>query len=487
MAPDGACPAQTQTTLLWIDTVTGDGSVIGVVSTIWQQPEDEQLYGLEWDAANSQLYGVGDFDRLFLIDPQSAVVTWTNTFLAGAIRSLARGPGDVLYGTDRKLGRLWTIDPISQACLPSTTTNDAHALATDPVSGRVYAVDRTRDELAVFEAGEPFSTYVGPVGFDEIAGLAYDPASGLLYGADVATDQLVSIDPATGAGTAIGPFGFGSVEALDLEPQSGVLYGVTGDQGRLLSIDKATGAATEIAVIGKRVWGLAPDGLGGLYAVDDAKRLLAIAVPAGTWTVLATTEAARALAYATPSMALAISKSTGALVKVFVPSGTVTPLYWLSPTGAVHEFAVDLAVTYCTAGTSASGCQAILAASGNPSASLSEGFSLAATTVEGAKDGLFFFGTSGQQANPWGNGTSYQCVVPPVRRAGLLSGTGTAGLCDGTLAQDLNALWCPGCPKPGANPGAGATVQAQLWYRDPGSTSNQSTSLSNAIEFPVGP
>jgi hypothetical protein len=38
-----------------------------------------------------------------------------------------------------------------------------------------------------------------------------------------------------------------------------------------------------------------------------------------------------------------------------------------------------------------------------------------------------------------------------------------------------------------ANPGAGAQVQAQLWYRDPQNTSNQTTSLSDAIEFLVAP
>ena len=143
--------------------------------------------------------------------------------------------------------------------------------------------------------------------------------------------------------------------------------------------------------------------------------------------------------------------------------------------------------TYCTAGTSASGCQASLSASGLASASAASGFDLSATGVESAKDGLFFFGTSGRQANPWGNGSSYQCVVPPVKRAGLLLGSGTSGQCDGAFVQDLNALWCPSCPKPGKNPGAGALVQAQLWYRDPQNTSNQTTSLSNAIEFPMAP
>ena len=142
---------------------------------------------------------------------------------------------------------------------------------------------------------------------------------------------------------------------------------------------------------------------------------------------------------------------------------------------------------YCTAGTSASGCQASISAAGTASASAASGFALGSTGVEGGKDGLFFFGTNGQQANPWGNGTSYQCVVPPVVRAGTLAGSGTIGLCDGSFSQDLNALWCPTCPKPQKNPGAGAIVQAQLWYRDPLSTSNQTTSLSDAIEFVTAP
>jgi hypothetical protein len=143
--------------------------------------------------------------------------------------------------------------------------------------------------------------------------------------------------------------------------------------------------------------------------------------------------------------------------------------------------------TYCTAGSTASGCTATLTASGASSASASSGFILQAANAEGAKDGLFFFGTSGRQASAWGNGSSYQCVVPPVRRAGLLAASGTSGQCDGSFSQDLNALWCPTCPLPLKNPGSGAVVQAQLWHRDPFNTSNQTTSLSNAVEFCVAP
>ena len=145
-------------------------------------------------------------------------------------------------------------------------------------------------------------------------------------------------------------------------------------------------------------------------------------------------------------------------------------------------------VNYCTAGTSASGCQALISASGTPSATATSGFDLLVGSVEGQKSGLFFIGTNGRQANPWGNGTSLQCVVPPVIRGGLLTPSGTVGLCDGAFTQDWNALWCPTtCPKPAKNPGAGALVQAQFWYRDPFSSSNQTTSLSDAIEFTVEP
>ena len=77
--------------------------------------------------------------------------------------------------------------------------------------------------------------------------------------------------------------------------------------------------------------------------------------------------------------------------------------------------------------------------------------------------------------------------MPPVKRGGLLTGSGAAGTCTGAFSQDLNALWCPSCPKPLHNPGAGTTVQSQLWYRDPQNTSNQTTSLSDGREFVVGP
>jgi len=139
---------------------------------------------------------------------------------------------------------------------------------------------------------------------------------------------------------------------------------------------------------------------------------------------------------------------------------------------------------YCTSGTSSSGCNAIISAVGSPSATAGSGLLVSVVGVEGNKDGLFFYGQNGTQANPWGNGTSYQCVVPPVKRGGLLTATGNAGACDGCFVQDLNARWCSTCPKPTHAPMIGTPIQIQFWYRDPLNTSNQTTSLSDAIEVP---
>jgi hypothetical protein len=149
------------------------------------------------------------------------------------------------------------------------------------------------------------------------------------------------------------------------------------------------------------------------------------------------------------------------------------------------SFTIDATVNYCTAGTSASGCQALLSTTGSPSATAPSGFTFDANGVEGQKDGLFFFGDNGRQANPWGNSTSFNCVIPPVVRSPLLTGTGTLGQCDGAFSLDMNAVWTN---QPNKNPGAGAVVQAQLWYRDPFNTANnQATSMSDAIECFVGP
>ena len=97
---------------------------------------------------------------------------------------------------------------------------------------------------------------------------------------------------------------------------------------------------------------------------------------------------------------------------------------------------------------------------------------------------MFQYGKSGRQAVPFGSGTSYECVAPPLQRTGPLTGLGTPGACDGRFEQDLNTAWQA---RPDTKPGPGTTGQAQFWYLDPLNTSNKTTSSSNAVEFTVCP
>jgi hypothetical protein len=150
----------------------------------------------------------------------------------------------------------------------------------------------------------------------------------------------------------------------------------------------------------------------------------------------------------------------------------------------VFDVAPAPAATYCTAGVTGSGCSALVSAAGTARVSSPSGFDVSTTGGEGQKDGTFYFSTHGAQANTWGNGTSYQCVVPPVTRTGVLQGSGTVGGCDGLFQLDFNT-WMT--QNPTRAPAAGETAYLQCWFRDPKNTSNQSTSLSDALRFFVCP
>jgi hypothetical protein len=163
------------------------------------------------------------------------------------------------------------------------------------------------------------------------------------------------------------------------------------------------------------------------------------------------------------------------------------PTGWDAGSAYVFRLAPPAATVYCTAGTSASGCVALLAAGGTPSASAPSGFTVSASGAEGSRTGMFVFGQGGKQAVPWGSGTSFQCAPPPLATSGPLPATGTLGACDGSFSLDVNALWCTTCPKPAINPGEGSVVQVQLWYRDPLNPSGETTSFSDAIELWVLP
>ena len=127
---------------------------------------------------------------------------------------------------------------------------------------------------------------------------------------------------------------------------------------------------------------------------------------------------------------------------------------------------------------------AIMSASGSASATAPFGLRPDRHRRRGQQPGPVLLGRERPPGDPLGQQLELQ-LRPPARLARRRApGQGIDGLCNGNYSQDLNAAWTA---QPSKNPGAGATVQAQFWFRDPASTSNQTTALSDALEFGVCP
>jgi hypothetical protein len=111
---------------------------------------------------------------------------------------------------------------------------------------------------------------------------------------------------------------------------------------------------------------------------------------------------------------------------------------------------------------------------------------IAAANIEGQKQGLLFYGLSGQTALPWAAGsTSFFCVKSPTQRMGAQLSGGTTGACDGNLSQDWLAFVAANPGALGAPYSVGQVVDAQAWYRDPPAV--KTTNLSNGLEFTLVP
>jgi hypothetical protein len=366
-------------------------------------------------------------------------------------------------------------------------------LAADPNSGAVYAADNA-DQLVSLDTSTGVGTPIGPLGFAGVVSLAFDPSSGTLYGVDTQTDQLLTIDTSTGACIPVGPVGFSHVISLAYDPGADILYASDDPSDSFLTIDPATGAGTLVGPTGDLIHGLAFDtSTNTLYGTDLIwDELVTIDTSTGTVTTVGKLGFGSVPALGidpTAGVLYGSDVSGQQLITVDAATGAGTAVGKMSTlestAGAAYVFDLSFeAETYCTAGVSASGCQAAIGATGTASASAPTGFVLNATDVEGSKSGHFYFAFNGRRASTWGNGTSFQCVEPPVKRGGPQTIVGTTGACNGSFSEDLNARWTA---KPAQNPGAGAMGQAQLWYRDPQNTSNQTTSLSNAVEFFVEP
>jgi hypothetical protein len=154
------------------------------------------------------------------------------------------------------------------------------------------------------------------------------------------------------------------------------------------------------------------------------------------------------------------------------------------------ELCLATAASYCTAKTNSLGCLPAIAWTGSPSATASSGFVVKSSPALNHKSGLLFYGVSGQAAIPFLGGTL--CVKSPVKRTPGTVSTGNpppAVDCSGTYSIDMNAFAqgaLGGQPLP-ALKSPGTVVDCEWYGRDPGFAAPNNVSLSNGLEYVIGP
>ena len=142
--------------------------------------------------------------------------------------------------------------------------------------------------------------------------------------------------------------------------------------------------------------------------------------------------------------------------------------------------------TYCSTSTTSNGCSPQMSAAGNPGVGASSGFLLAASGVEGQRQGLLFYGLLGPKAAAWAPGnTSTLCVRSPLQRTVVASSGGAAGTCTGALTLDFQSYLAAHPTALGQPFQPGTIVNVQAWFRDPAAPGT--TNLSNALQFKTCP
>jgi hypothetical protein len=156
----------------------------------------------------------------------------------------------------------------------------------------------------------------------------------------------------------------------------------------------------------------------------------------------------------------------------------------------IYHASVPGPVTYCTAKVNSLGCVPAIGFLGVPSASMTSGFVVRGANVRNNKNGLLFYGVDGRASTPFQGGTL--CVHTPVRRTGATQSGGNpapANDCSGVYSLDMNAFaHQAGPPAPlAALTVVGTTVSCQWWGRDPGFAPPNATTLTDGLEYSVGP
>lgn len=271
---NGTLYASTGNQLFTVDVATA--TLVGTYDDLVTSVE-----GMAYDAANSVLYVIEDFNgtgSFFLssVDPSNADATPIGTIemASRSIYGLAHD-GTALYGVDDARAALTRIDTTdARVTLVASQAVVPDGMAFDPGANTVYISEEDFNWLWAYDLTTSNTTLVGlmedNVGDLFVPGLAFDPTTNTLFGADE-LNELVTIDTATGFITVVGEFDLTSdVQGLAWDDATSTLYAASVTD--IYTVNRVDASQTAIGSFANHddVRGLAWDPIGGrLIGVDN--------------------------------------------------------------------------------------------------------------------------------------------------------------------------------------------------------------------------